>query len=136
MIVSKDDDDDDDSDEDDEDEPSDEEDDHRTKNARAQFLFPETSLPSSKAREFQFRWRGQETGEGEIQLGSDKTLCSITFESPNALEGVFHSDFVGKVEFRGFKSGTLIRNFALDPDDEWDEMDEDAYEKARVGRWH
>lgn len=102
----------------------------------AQFLLPETSLPSSMASKFQFRWRGRETGEDEIQLGSDEVLCSINFESPNALRGTFRSDLTGVVDFQGFKSGTNIRNFSLDPGYEWDEMGEDAYERARVGRWH
>ncbi|KAK5452247.1 hypothetical protein LTS15_007313 [Exophiala xenobiotica] len=42
----------------------------------AEFSFSDDSLPSSTTRKFGFRWRGEETGEGEIQLGSDEKLAS------------------------------------------------------------
>lgn len=113
----------------------------------ADFLFPNASLPSSRSREFSFRWRGEETGESEIQLGSEKNLCSIIFESPNALTGVFISGLTGSVKFKGFKEGfeTAAKGGGAgtrrdvgncpDPSIAWRERNEAAYESARVGRW-
>lgn len=110
----------------------------------ANFLFPNASLPSSKSREFRFRWRGEETGEGEIQLGSDRKLCSITFESPNAVTGVFISDLTRAVEFKGYKEGfeTEAKGVSRreaggvsDPSFAWQSRNEAAYESARIGRW-
>ena len=115
--------------------------------APAHFLFPKVSLPSSSAREFTFRWRGEETGEGEIQLYSDQKLCSMTFESPNALSGVFISDLTGEVEFQGIRQGSGTetkrrwpqerREAAdrLDPSYAWRSRNEAAYERASKGRW-
>lgn len=113
----------------------------------ADFLFLSLSLPSPNSRDFSFRWRGEETGEGEIQLYSDKKLCSITFESPNALTGVFISDLTGKVNFKGFKEGLETeakeggprkqRETAQwsDPSIAWQSRNEAAHERARTGRW-
>lgn len=113
----------------------------------ANFLFPNASLPSSKSREFRFRWRGEETGEGEIQLGSDRKLCSITFESPNAVTGVFISDLTRAVEFKGYKQGFETEPKGVgprsrreaagvsDPSFAWQSRNEAAYESARIGRW-
>lgn len=111
----------------------------------AQFLFPKLSLPSSNTRKFNFRWRGEETGEGEIQLDSDEELCSITFESPNALSGVFISSLANRVEFQGIRqeSKTKAKRPAeqrgatggLDPDYAWHSRDEASYESASTGRW-
>ena len=114
----------------------------------AKFLFRNASLPSSSSREFSFRWRGEETGEGEIQLDSDKELCSITFESPNALTGAFISDLTGMVEFKGFKEGFGTEakegsgprrrreiGYFSDPSTAWRSRNKAAYESARTGRW-
>ncbi len=114
-----------------------EEDEGTTGATPPQFLFPTNMLPSSKARDFKFRWRGEETGEGEIQLGSDEKLCSITFESPNALTGTFHSNYVD-AEFRGVKENSQggSKAYGSDPGYLWSQKSEAAYERARVGRWH
>lgn len=125
------------------DDKSENSDDHES--ASAQFVFPKSSLPSSNTREFNFRWRGEETGEGEIQLQSDEKLCPVTFESPGALSGVFISGLAGKVEFKGIKqkSETKVKRSQkqkeatdwLNPDDEWRSRNEAAYESASKGRW-
>lgn len=113
----------------------------------AQFLLSNASMPSSNSREFDFRWRGEETGENEIQLYSDKELCSMTFESPDALAGVFISDLTGKIDFKGFRDGFDDETerggpqkrgdtvYSLDPSYEWASRSEAAYERARIGRW-
>ncbi|KAL2012513.1 hypothetical protein VTN00DRAFT_38 [Thermoascus crustaceus] len=133
---------------DDDDEPDDEEDDYSNAGGETPdlFLLSETQLPSSKNREFSYRWRGEETGEGEIQLYSDKRLCSLEFTSPNSLHGTIDGGFLGKVEFRGFKEKSLVtdqvgqkrkrRGDAYIANEEWQSRNEAAYERARVGRWH
>ncbi|KEF56639.1 uncharacterized protein A1O9_06828 [Exophiala aquamarina CBS 119918] len=78
-----------------------------------QFIIPCTSLPSAKSRKFGFRWRGNETGEGEIQGGSEEDLCSITFENPNALSGIFISDLTGEQKFQGFREGFDVEATAV-----------------------
>ena len=115
--------------------------------APAHFLFPNVSLPSPNAHEFTFRWRGEETGEGQILLCSDQNLCSMTFESPNALSGVFISDLTGEAKFKGIRQGTETetkrrwpeeRREAADwsdPSYAWRLRNKAAYERARTGRW-
>jgi len=84
-------------------------------------------MPSAKCRTFNFRWRGNETGEGEIQGDADEDLCSITFENPNALSGIFVSGLTGEQEFQGFREGfdaetaTAKRKclYAKDPREAW-----------------
>ena len=110
------------------------------------FSIPAASLPSFGSRQFNFRWRGEETGEGEIQLDADEDLCSLTFESPNALSGIFISGLTDKIEFQGFKTELdpeAVRNQALkrrpvnlsDPRGEWRSRSGTAYEMAATGRW-
>lgn len=117
--------------------------------ANESFLFPSTALPSSSARNFPFRWRGEETGEGEIQLYSNEKVCSITFESPNAFFGGFISDLTGEdeIEFKGIRQGPKTEREGRWPQERrgnaelpnpsyaWRERNEAAYERARVGRW-
>ena len=112
-----------------------------------EFFLPRTSLPSFSVREFTFRWRGEETGEGVIELYSDQKVCPITFKSPNALSGVFDSDLTGKVKFKGIRRGpeTETRRHLPqdrretadlpDPSYAWHSRNESAYESARTGRW-
>ncbi|KAL9621167.1 MAG: hypothetical protein Q9160_004418 [Pyrenula sp. 1 TL-2023] len=123
------------------------EDEDEDENDSAQFLLPNASMPSWSSRDFNFCWRGEETGENEIQLYSDQEVCSLTFESPNALVGVFKSDLTGSTDFKGFRDGfddevqrggPLRRGeaaYSLDPSYDWALRSEAAYERARVGRW-
>ncbi|KAI1607879.1 hypothetical protein EDD37DRAFT_614597 [Exophiala viscosa] len=112
-----------------------------------QFLFSKAALPSSKNQNVSFRWRGEETGEGEIQLYSDLDLCSLTFESPHALSGILSSSLAGDCEFQGFKEGfdappksnELKRQASprhiSDPGYDWSRLSEAAYNRARLRRW-
>ncbi|KAK3720556.1 hypothetical protein LTR37_003605 [Vermiconidia calcicola] len=86
-------------------------------------------------RQTQYVWRGRETGEGEIQLGSDEASQSITFHGyGTSLKGSFKCDYLELVEFSGLKiseSGGHSKSGAM----AWDELDEDAHERARANRW-
>ncbi len=109
--------------------------------------FLRSSEPYQTGKRIWFEVRGEETGEGEIQLGSDQKVCSITFESPNALSGVFISDLTREVEFKGIRQGLETQTKRRwpeeargatdlsDPDYAWHSRNEAAYERARTGRW-
>jgi len=99
-------------------------------------------MPSAKCRTFNFRWRGNETGEGEIQGDADEDLCSITFENPNALSGIFVSGLTGEQEFQGFREGfdaetaTAKRKclYAKDPREAWADLGPFHHERLWA-RW-
>ncbi|KAH0537052.1 hypothetical protein FGG08_006122 [Glutinoglossum americanum] len=101
-----------------------------------EFLIPATHHPSSTTRTWLFRWRGAETGEGEIQLYSDQQLCSLTFRGAygTEIEGKFESDLTGEIGFTGMKveeeeAGVEAVEYR------WGEFSESAYEYARKARW-
>jgi hypothetical protein len=133
-----------------EDQDEDEEDDDLVDKPKSSpFLISKALLPSSTTRKFKFRWRGEETGEGEIELYADQHVCSLAFESPNALSGNFVSSLMGNCKFRGVREGFETcaetkrddhpprkRPHRLDPGYEWESRSESAYEHARVARWH
>lgn len=109
----------------------------------AQFILPSTSMPSAKCRKFGFRWRGNETGEGEIQGDSEEDLCSITFENPNALSGIFISGLTGEQKFQGFREGvdaetTAVnrkRPYAVDPSEAWSGFGDDLHKRIWAEWW-
>lgn len=100
------------------------------------FYLRPNDKPSPRSPKWNFRWRGEETGEGEIQLYSDKKLCSITFYGVGGskLKGEFESDLTNRIPFTGVRVGDAKAKGG-DPDDEWRERGESAHERARVGRW-
>ena len=101
-----------------------------------EFILSAKDQPSPKCPMWDFRWRGEETGEGQIQLSSEKYLCSIKFYGTGGckLTGTFEADFTERVEFTGLKIGKGRSNRS-DPTDEWQRRNERQYEAARVGRW-
>ncbi|MCJ1397780.1 hypothetical protein MMC11_000976 [Xylographa trunciseda] len=101
-----------------------------------EFYLSTPDLPSSQHPKWNYRWRGEETGEGEIQLYSDETLCSVTLFEPGGtkLMGIFDSGLTGRIDFAGLKTGATTGGG--DADYEWNCRSERVYESARVGRWH
>jgi hypothetical protein len=85
----------------------------------------------------EFRWRREETGEGEIQLGADEELCSLTFSNQGTeLSGTFISGLTGETAFSGIKTQSLVRTGTFGPiESDWEERAEQQYEYARVKRW-
>ncbi len=68
------------------------------------FLIPRHQQPSAAHPTWRFVWRGEETGEGEIQEDSDQlTGCELRFGGSDGheLEGTFVCDFTGEVGFTG-----------------------------------
>lgn len=83
-----------------------------------------------------FQWRGEETGEGEVQLDpSNKHVGHLNFLDASGMKfnGMASFGFLGdKVRFQGFKIGGLGGPASRS----WYDYSEAAYEQARVGRWH
>ena len=101
-----------------------------------EFILSANDKPTSKFPKWDFRWRGEETGEGQILLSSDECLCSIKFHGTGGckLTGTFEGSFAGKVEFTGLKIGKGGSSQS-DPTREWNSRSERAYEAASIGRW-
>ena len=132
-----------DKDEEDENEDSDEgvgiyEEDSEDSSTPEEFILSTNDRPSPKCPKWDFRWRGEETGEGEIQLSSEESLCSITFHGTGGtkLTGIFKNDLSGDSKFTGLKIATADSlPDRSDPSHEWHSRSEKAYESARVNRW-
>lgn len=68
------------------------------------WAFQEDALPSSENKNFLFRRRGEETGEGDSLDDSESNLCKLSFDSPHALHGEIRFDFAGQTDsFTGYK---------------------------------
>lgn len=94
--------------------------------------------PTARRPTWQYRWRGRETGEGEIQVDSDCDVQNITFSKKGEeLSGTFICDFIGTCEFTGIKKGPTQLGTSPDPEYEWDNQYGDrAYEDASVSGWY
>ncbi|CAK7241277.1 MAG: hypothetical protein STHCBS139747_002737 [Sporothrix thermara] len=88
-------------------------------------------------RRYRYRWRGEETGEGEIQLGSDDQAFEITFFGPRVdrLEGTIGGGFLIDCTFTGIKTGPGAKPGKFDLLREWLARSEEAYEYAQQARW-
>lgn len=73
------------------------------------FYFGYTTKPTARYASWNYRWRGEETGESELEPGSDSKAYSITFSGPKVrtLKGTIGSTYFGSegVEFTGVKVG-------------------------------
>ncbi|MCJ1353215.1 MAG: hypothetical protein MMC33_003200 [Icmadophila ericetorum] len=103
-----------------------------------EFRLGPTNNPSPKHAKWSFRWRGEETGEGEITLGSDEELCQIKFGGPGGTElsGAIHTPVAGSCDFKGWKIGPVGSRPTISAEAEWEQRDESAHEYARKARWH
>jgi hypothetical protein len=101
------------------------------------FYFGSTTQPSAKYPTWNYRYRGEEQGEGVIELGSDDDLYSITFYGPKGrtLKGKFGGSAFGDCTFTGVKVG-IGGSGSIDIAEEWASRNYAAYEEARTGRWH
>lgn len=107
------------------------------KNSReSAFHLGPNDKPSARNPTWNYRWRGEETGEGEIQLGSDNRLESITFDDKDkSLTGTFTCDFAGKCDFTGLKVMYRPHDSRIDPDMQWENRSKAAYDRASRARW-
>jgi hypothetical protein len=65
------------------------------------FYLAKDDKQSEKCPKWNIRWRVRETGEGVIELYSDRELCTVTFSRPGRckMSGVLHNEFVGDCTF-------------------------------------
>jgi hypothetical protein len=100
------------------------------------FFLGAKDKPTARRPTWRYRWRGSETGEGEIQLGSDKDFQSITFSKKGMeLEGTIKINFAGTCHFTGVKVHSQPQDPHVDPEAQWNNNGEAAYESARKVRW-
>lgn len=108
-------------------------------------IYPSSTTLSSPAwttvknnPRFQFRWRGRETGEGEIQLEAlEYNPRSIIFsDSGLKVEGEFDCPYIsGVLHFTGTKT-PHGRGQTLSSAMEWRELNEETWNGERRSRWH
>jgi hypothetical protein len=128
-----------DEDSDDERDYDDDERDYDADELHEEFHLPPTHVPSKAHPTWNYRWRGRETGEGEIQLESDKNLESITFsgEGGAKLKGWFKCEYLKRCEFEGAKIelGDPRAALKISIETEWTAFNERAYNYASTARW-
>ncbi|CAG7993854.1 unnamed protein product [Penicillium nalgiovense] len=78
-----------------------------------------------------FKWRGRETGEGEMSFEDDQEGW-IEFLGDGDIVGMINC--CGELHFRGQRIDSFVRT-ASDLRDEWDGYNEEQYEQERRGRW-
>ncbi|CAG7955087.1 unnamed protein product [Penicillium nalgiovense] len=78
-----------------------------------------------------FKWRGRETGEGEMSFEDDQEDW-IEFLGDGDIVGMINC--CGELHFRGQRIDSFVRT-ASDLRDEWDGYNEEQYEQERRGRW-
>ena len=104
----------------------------------------ETSRPRKKQRQSKdnnggtvfLQWRGEESGEGEIQLDvANEHIGQLNFSDNDGFEfeGTADFGFVGReIQFQGYK----VQSFGGPATRSWNDYSEAAYESARVARWY
>ena len=95
---------------------------------------PSRPYSASSSQFLELRWRGRENGEGEMSFGED--CCGgLSFLGDGLIEGWMN--LYGKCWFHGVRRdgpGTPVRT-ARSMREEWEEYNEDEYERERAGRW-
>lgn len=100
------------------------------------FFLGTKDKPTARRPTWRYRWRGSETGEGEIQLGSDRFVQSITFtDKGNKLFGTFRCNYTGECRFTGVKVSSSAIDGRVDPEAQWTNHGEAAHEYAMKSRW-
>ncbi|PMD46171.1 hypothetical protein L207DRAFT_561564 [Hyaloscypha variabilis F] len=100
------------------------------------FFLGAKDRPTVRRPTWHYRWRGSDTSQGEIQLNSDKNVQSITFSKKGTeLQGTIAVDFAGLCHFTGVKVHSHPRDPHVDPEAQWNNHGEEAYEYARKSRW-
>ncbi|KAG9228608.1 hypothetical protein BJ875DRAFT_526167 [Amylocarpus encephaloides] len=94
-------------------------------NDPSNFLLTTVRLPSRKHKKWTFLWRGEETGEGEIQNDNDR--CEIVFGEPRGMVIMGSFDSFVAADFTGVKVAAG-REASTNPKYEWEERGDDAYD--------
>jgi len=100
------------------------------------FYLAATDNPTARRPTWRYRWRGEETGEGEIQLGSDEAVQQITFSKKGTeLSGTFKNNYARECHFTGIKVAERPWGSRVDPEEQWTNRSQDAYDYANRSRW-
>ncbi|KAF2503080.1 hypothetical protein BU16DRAFT_28504 [Lophium mytilinum] len=93
------------------------------------------STSTEQTRRLYLKWRGRETGEGEIQVdyfNSNTGYIDFLDAACTTFDGRFSADLLGKnVPFQGYRVGYDFRPMT----GHWSDYSERAHEYARVVRW-
>ena len=83
-----------------------------------------------------YRWRGRETGEGQIECNSDEVVYKMVFSNRGTkLAGTFGGGCVGDCEFTGVKV-RLGNKQQSSSQEEWRQLSERAWNRECGSRWH
>lgn len=84
---------------------------------------------------FEYIWRGRETGESKIQTTADEHVLPITFgDHGTTFEGTFHCEFLRPVRIVGQKV-SHGRGRKMSSDEGWRGLSERGWERERRTRW-
>jgi hypothetical protein len=106
-------------------------------------LYPvQTSKKKSNAnfkiknnKTFEFIWRGRETGESEIQIGSDRDAYKITFGNHGTtFYGTFRCRYVSSTAMKGTKMSHGHGQKGSSAS-RWEELSEQAHNRESRSRW-
>lgn len=100
------------------------------------FYLGKILYPSEKHPTWNYQWRGGETGEGVIEVGEESYKVKFCEPRGTRIEGTFGAGLFGDITFTGIKTLEKGNENVEDPSEQWHDRNEDAYESARVGRWH
>lgn len=96
----------------------------------------ELAVGKQESCAMKFIWRGRESGENVIQLGSDERVLDLAFSQfGTKLEGRIEGDIVGPTMFTGIKVSAGNRQEGSSRD-AWRDLSESNYNRECVGRWH
>lgn len=109
----------------------------RTAPVEDDFKLGSSEAPSPSHATWEYRWRGEETGEGEIQVDSDEDIYSITFSGSHGMElhGTFGGGCFPNCQFSGVKTGERKASKTC-AERKWRDFGREAYETARHARWY
>ncbi|KAL1721773.1 hypothetical protein EV715DRAFT_271030 [Schizophyllum commune] len=94
------------------------------------------AAPTAANLKTDFRWRGREEGEGEMQLGQGLKGYIKFLDGGSRVQGCIEGSFLGKAEF----TGELVDDdVGVDPVEEWKRrwrgINMSAYEVSSARRW-
>ena len=108
----------------------------REKYDKKVFFLGANDKPTARRPVWKYRWRGRETGEDVIQLYADEKVSSITFSKKGTeLVGTFKSDMIEDCQFTGVKVSSHAQGSHDNPETQWEEYSEEAYNHANSARW-
>ncbi|KAH8812324.1 hypothetical protein F5884DRAFT_669108 [Xylogone sp. PMI_703] len=101
-----------------------------------QFHLGSIATPSAEHSTWNYRWRGREEGEREIQLSSDQKLNKFKFLDPRGtkIEGTFKCEYFDESKFAGEKIEPEVA-CKIDISQQWGYLNERAWNRECITRW-